>query len=128
MINSILKQQKDRISFEKIICSDTVITKPQQIKKAASTHFQNWTKSNPANNSLWPEWEKYYTPLKNTRSYIYQPLTKPITLEEITNTIKEAPKNKTTGSLGISNEMLQHLPSLALMHLLQIFNTCLQLK
>ena len=41
MINSILQRQQDRISFEKIITPDSVITEPQQIKETTRIHFQN---------------------------------------------------------------------------------------
>ena len=128
MINSILHQQKDRISFEKIISPDSVITEPQQIKEATRAHFQNWTKSNPTDNSLWEEWKGYYAPNKKINSSTYQPLIQQITLEELNLTIKEAPKYKATGPLMISNEMLQHLPSSAISYLLCIFNACLLLE
>ena len=106
MINSILQRQQDRISFEKIITPDSVITEPQQIKETTRIHFQNWTKSNPTDDSHWEEWEKYYTLTKKINSNTYEPLTQTITLEELHSTIREAPKHKATGPLMISNEML----------------------
>jgi hypothetical protein len=128
MINSILHQQKDRISFEKIILPDSVITEPQQIKEATRAHFQNWNRSNPTDNSIWEEWEKYYAPNKKINSHTYQPLVQQITLEELNLTIKEAPKHKATGPLMISNEILQHLPSSAISYLLRILNACIILE
>ena len=106
MISSILQQQIDRISFEKIILLEAVITKPQQVKETTRNHFQNQTKSNPANNSLQEEQKEYYTPIKKISPSIYQPLTQPISLDELNATIREAPKHKATGPLMISNEML----------------------
>ena len=41
MIDSILKRHSDRISFEKIITPEAVITNPQEIKRAVKEHFQN---------------------------------------------------------------------------------------
>ena len=52
MINSILQQQKDHISFKKIILPKSVITELQKIKETTKNYFQNWTKLNPTNNSL----------------------------------------------------------------------------
>ena len=52
----------------------------------------------------------------------------PFTIQEITSTINTSSKNKATGPLGISNEILKHLPSIAISHLLDIFNACIELE
>ena len=41
MINSILKRNKDQVSFDKIITSDRIINNPEEIKQATKEHFNN---------------------------------------------------------------------------------------
>src|SRR5260364_408923 len=128
MINSILKKEKDHISFDKIITTETIITDPTEIKNATSTHFKNWTKRNPTNEEYWDEWKFHYDPLEAIHPSIYSNLPLPFTLDELISTISAAPKHKATGPNNITNEMLQHLPKLALDKLLDMFNACLRLE
>ncbi|CAG8808668.1 1857_t:CDS:2, partial [Gigaspora margarita] len=53
--NPILAQHTDRVSFEKIIMEDEVITKSKAIKEVIRNHYKNWTKINIGDNSFWPE-------------------------------------------------------------------------
>ena len=59
---------------------------------------------------------------------IYNLLSIPILIEELSATIKASPINKATGPLRISNKMLKHLPPIALSYLLNILNSCLELE
>jgi len=51
MIDSILHRRAECINFKKIIKPDQVLTDPIEIKEAARTHFQNWTKTNTTNDN-----------------------------------------------------------------------------
>jgi len=128
MINSILKKEKDHISFDKIITTETIITDPNEIKTATSNHFKNWTKHNPTNEEHWDKWKSHYDPLESIHPSIYSNLPLPFTLDELISTISAAPKHKATGPNNISNEMLQHIPKSALDKLLDMFNACLRLE
>ena len=106
MLDSILQRRAEPISFKKIITQNSVITDSKEIKRAVQTHFKDWTKANPPNETLWEEWEPFYSPLKDVHSSIYSDLLSPITIEELTQTIMLAPKKKAIGPFGIANEVL----------------------
>src|SRR6185436_18928879 len=89
------------------------------------THFKDWTKNNPPNNSSWEEWKPFYSPLQHIHNDIYNTLLLPISITELTQTINLASKGKATGPSGIANEVLQQLSSSALTVLLNIFNSCI---
>ena len=125
MLDSILKRRAEPVSFEKIILPDKIITDKKEIKEATQLHHKNWTKHNPSSSEEWKNWESTYLPLKNIQNSIYKDLLSPITITELEQTIKTAPKGKATGPLGIANEVLQHLPPSALSYLLNILNSCL---
>src|SRR5690242_13117726 len=125
MLDSILQKRAEPVNFEKIILSDEIITDKNQIKEAVCSHFNSWTKSNPPNDTYWEEWKSTYSPINNIQENIYNNLLTPITITELQQTIKLAPRKKATGPLGISNEALQHLPLSALTSLLNIMNNCL---
>ncbi|CAG8490600.1 20189_t:CDS:2, partial [Gigaspora rosea] len=48
-MDSILKRNNDRISFEKIVLPDNVITNQKEIKEAIRDHYSKWSKENPPN-------------------------------------------------------------------------------
>jgi hypothetical protein len=125
MLDSILKRRAEPVNFEKIIFPNKILTDKNEIKEATRLHFKNWTKENPPNNTNWKKWKSTYNPLDNIKSNIYNNLLFLISISELEQTIKEAPKRKATGPLGIANKVLQHLPSSALLLLLEIFNKCL---
>jgi hypothetical protein len=55
MINSILNRHTDPVIFDNIKLSDSIITKPQDIRQYIKDHFTNWTKHNPYNQVLWKQ-------------------------------------------------------------------------
>jgi len=122
IIDSILKRNNDCISFEKIILPDNIITDQEEIKEATRNHFSKWSKENPPNQDYQKEWEGYYTPLAKIDGKIYEQLMMPFELKELINIIAEAPVHKAPGPTGISNEMLRHLPKIALSYLLELMN------
>jgi len=128
MLDSILQRRSEPIKTDKIILPDRVITEKQEVKEHIRRHFKLWTKTNPPNINWQAEWEEIYHPIKKINPTIYEPVSEPITMEELRQTISLTPKNKATGPLPISNEILQHLPTSALDILLSIFNNSLRLN
>ena len=55
MINSILNRHTDPVIFDNIKLSDSIITKPQDIRQHIKDHFTNWTKHNQYNQVLWKQ-------------------------------------------------------------------------
>ena len=128
MIDSILQRHTDQVNYEKIILNNEILTEPKDIKEATQQHFKNWTRENKTNKDHWHQWEYYYKPLSHIQPQIFDNLLTPIKIEDLLQTIAIAPKNKATGPLGISNEILQHLPPVAISYLLDIMNACLLLQ
>src|SRR5260364_61324 len=128
MLDSILQRRSEPIKTDKSILSDQVITEKQEVKEHIRRHFKLWTKTNPPNTNWQAEWEEIYHPIKKINPTIYEPVSEPITMEELQQTISLTPKNKANGPLPISNEILQHLPTSALDILLSIFNNSLKLN
>ena len=65
MINSILNRHTDTVVFDNIKLSNSIITKPQEIRQHIKDHFTNWTKHNPYNPALWEQWKNEYNPKTN---------------------------------------------------------------
>ena len=128
MIDSILQKRTEVVRTDKIILPDQIITDRNEIKQHIRSHFSLWTKHNPPLEDLKAEWEETYSPIKKIDPTIYDLLSQAITLEELTDTISNAPRAKATGPNLIANEILQHLPRSALNFLLLIFNKCLELN
>lgn len=127
MIDSILKRRPEPVQTNKIILSDQIITDKPEVQAHIRSHFMSWTRKNPPDPNYAHEWDEAYLPLKKIDPTIFKPLTQPISLTELQETINKAPKNKATGPLAIVNEILQHLPNSALTLLLEIFNNCMHL-
>jgi len=128
MIDSILKRRPDPVRTNKIILPDQVLTDRSEIKTHIRSHFMSWTRNNPPDSTHEQEWEEAYLPIDKIDPVIYEPLTRPITITELQETIYKTPKDKATGPLAIANEILQHLPQSALAILLKIFNHCITLS
>src|SRR5260363_190209 len=123
MLDSILKRHKDPIKMEKVILPDRVITDKAEIKEHFRLHFKHWMRRNPPNEEFQNNtWTDAYKPLDKINPNIYTNVLEPISMEEMINTINIASKKKATGPSGISNEILQHLPQIALIHMNQIMN------
>src|SRR5260363_242249 len=125
MLDSILQRRSEPIRTDKIILPDRIIIEKQEVKEHIRRHFKLWTKANPQDTSQQTEWEEIYQPIAKIDPTIYKSTTEPITMNELQQTLSLTPKNKATGPLPISNEILQHLPASALNILLTIFNNCL---
>jgi len=128
MIDSILKRRPEPVRTNKIILPDQIITNKPEVQAHIRSHFMSWTRKNPPDPAYGHGWDDVYLPLKNIDPTIYEPLTQSISFSELQKTIENAPKNKATGPLAISNEILQHLPNSALNALLEIFNNCMHLN
>ncbi|CAG8607066.1 2867_t:CDS:2, partial [Gigaspora rosea] len=63
MLDSILKRNNDRISFEKIVLPDNVITNQKEIKEAIRNHCSKWSKENPPNPDYQEKWTTSLTQL-----------------------------------------------------------------
>src|SRR5260363_256714 len=125
MLDSILQRRSEPIRTNKIILPDHIIIEKQKVKEHIRRHFKLWTKANPQDTSQQTEWEEIYQPIAKIDPTIYKSTTEPIMMNELQQTLSLTPKNKATGPLPISNEILQHLPASALNILLTIFNNCL---
>jgi hypothetical protein len=128
MINSILKRHTDPVILHNICKQNEVITEPELIRREVQTHYENWTKLNLPNWSHWEEWKEEYNPISKIQEHWYKDISDPITLEELTSTIKKAPNCKATGPHDISNEMLKHLGDNSLRQLCKILNACITLN
>src|SRR5260363_78156 len=128
MIDSILKRRPEPVRTNKIILPDQIITDKPEVQAHIHFHFMSWTRKNPPDPNYAHEWDEVYLLLKKIDPTIFKPLTQPISFTELQETINKASKNKATGPLAISNEILQHLPNLALTLLLEIFNNCMHLS
>src|SRR5260364_2490 len=115
--------------MEKVILPDIVITDKAEIKEHFRLHFKHWKHRNPRNEEFQNNtWIDAYKPLDRINPNIYTNVLEPISMEEMINTINTAPKKKAIEPSGISNEILQHLPKIALIHMNQMMNDCLKFK
>ena len=124
MINSILNRHSEVVDLSRIISTDSVITDKNNIKLKVKNHFKNWTKLNPASSSLWQQWKTEYEPKENINSSWYKDILELVNLEELKQTISQAPKQKATGPTLISNEMLSYLSDKGFKAFLEIINAC----
>ena len=74
------------------------------------------------------EFKNEYEPKENINSSWYKDILELVKIEELKQTISQAPKQKATGPTLISNEMLSHLSDKGLKVFLEIINTCFQFK
>src|SRR5882672_1075449 len=120
-INKIL----DRIKIQKDNNIEIYID-PYSVNKLATEYFEKHFKSKDiAINVLSADLLKIYEIKeldKNSKEY----LMKPISLEEITEAIKQAPNKKATGYSNISYEILKYLGPIALENITNLFNYLLE--
>jgi hypothetical protein len=126
MINSILNRHTDPVHLYNIKTDNSVITDPIEILQHVQQHFQHWTQHQPINTTIFNQyWTEEYQPKQSINCNWYAPLLKPISTEEIMQTMQQLPNNKACGPLGISYEMLKHCSSSMLQAIIQLFNKCL---
>ncbi|CAG8807874.1 2083_t:CDS:2, partial [Gigaspora rosea] len=107
MLDSILKRNNDHISFEKIVLPDNVITNQKEIKEVIRNHYSKWSKETLPNPDYQEEWKSYYTPLEKIDNRIYDRLMTPFELDDLINTINEAPTHKAPGpQMGKGSETM----------------------
>src|SRR5207253_9885739 len=76
----------------------------------------------------WQQWKTEYETKENINSSWYKDILELVKIEELKQTISQAPKQKATGPTLISNEMLSHLSDKGLKVFLEIINTCFQFE
>src|SRR6266498_2663593 len=132
-ISSALSRVKRFITLDRVLITDDnsrsfLLTDPNDIKKAAVTHYQNSVPPplpRSYNISSFPDrWKSRYSPIDTVDDTIYNHLLAPITLNEWFKVIRSTPLNKAAGPSSITYEYLKHLGDTAHTHMLSLMNDC----
>ncbi|CAG8698459.1 989_t:CDS:2, partial [Dentiscutata erythropus] len=98
----------------------------EQKRIEVKLHLFNWT-SNPRNNpiNLTSQWEKQYTPKVGISKLIYNPVTSPILIQEVEETIMNFSNDKAPGPSKIPYEIFKHMNNVGITAMVNIFNEIL---
>ncbi|CAG8453458.1 9614_t:CDS:2 [Dentiscutata erythropus] len=117
MIDNILKRYTDKIDFQKVVTTDDIITDSRLIKQAIRQHFSKWTKANPTNDTFKEDWESTFKPLSKASEKMYAGLLKAITIGELEDTLKNAPKEMAPTGKNNSKKRTENKLSIPTPHL-----------
>ncbi|CAB4438231.1 unnamed protein product [Rhizophagus irregularis] len=134
-LNSILERNSRKIIIDRIKYYEGDELKysidPQIINDKVNTHFQNIGSSSKSPLTYNPilempePWCSVYSPKTNIKKDAIEKLLLPISMEELTSTIKSLPNNKAPGPSGIPYEIFKKLPPNFLKTLLKFYNLIL---
>ena len=130
MIDSILNRKKRSIIMDRLLINNEntgvkrFTVNPDEIKKAAIDHFQNFAIPNSPSRPMSRKWKAQYRLKEYVNSDVYTNLLQPPTLDEWISVLKSLPADKAAGPSGITNEMISHLGSKTQYLLWQLIQMC----
>jgi len=117
MIDSILNRKKCTIVMDRLLITDNesgdrrFTIDPNEIKKAAIDHFQNFAVPNFPARPMSRKWKAQYRPKEYINNNWYSNLMQPPTFDEWISVLHSLPSDKAAGPSGITNEMISYLGS-----------------
>jgi hypothetical protein len=121
MINSILERKPQRLIIDRVLYKDDnnqlIFTDDMNIvEKITIKHYRDIGSHDTSPNNysnktpLSPFWSNIYKP-KILNTNFTNEIIQPITIDEISSTLRSLPNNKAPGITGITYEMWKHFPS-----------------
>jgi ribonuclease HI/exonuclease III len=138
MLNSILNRKPKRIIIDRLLINNTttpneqlLIHDKQEIAQECIKHYQNIGLQHSSTSTYTPSsplpdfWRKYYLPRQHVSIDQSNNILTPITIYELTSTIRSLPNNKAAGPSRISYELIKHLPEDFLHVIVEWYNSIL---
>jgi hypothetical protein len=138
MLNSILDRKPKRIIIDRLLIKDDIIPDgkllihdKQEIAHECIKHYQNIGLQHSSTTTYIPSfplpefWKKYYLPRQHVSLDHSNDMLIPITMHELTSTIRSLPNNKVAGPSRISYELIKHLPKDFLIVMVDWYNSIL---
>ncbi|KAJ2685011.1 hypothetical protein IWW39_004553 [Coemansia spiralis] len=105
-----LDKRKGAHGISRVIGTDaqgelTVTTEPDEVRELTRAHFDDMFRPRPVRPELLTEWAEEYAP--KGRPEQYPATVAEVSIEEVSQLLKESPRNKAAGPSGVTFELLR---------------------